>query len=144
MANILGIKLSELNREAALEKADEFLNSNKNHFIVTPNPEIILAAHDDEEFFHILNQADLSLADGMGLKIAGLLMQERIYRLTGADFTLDLLNLAAKKNYKTLILNWSQGKQLFIQDALRRLIISKTLTQNDIDELVQFIGDIPK
>ncbi len=109
MANILGIKLSELNREAALEKADEFLNSNKNHFIVTPNPEIILAAHDDEEFFHILNQADLSLADGMGLKIAGLLMQERIYRLTGADFTLDLLNLAAKKNYKTLILNWSQG-----------------------------------
>ncbi|MHB8903747.1 MAG: WecB/TagA/CpsF family glycosyltransferase [Patescibacteria group bacterium] len=109
MANILGINLSELNREAALAKADEFLNSDTNHYLVTPNPEIILAAHKDEEFFHILNQADLSLADGMGLKIAGLLMHERIYRLTGADFTLDLLDLAAKKNYKTLILNWSQG-----------------------------------
>lgn len=37
------------------------------------------------------------------------------------------------------ILNWSQGKQLFIQDALRRLITSTTLTQNDIDELVQLV-----
>lgn len=37
------------------------------------------------------------------------------------------------------ILNWSQGKQLFIQDALRRIITSTTLTQNDIDELVQLV-----
>jgi energy-coupling factor transporter ATP-binding protein EcfA2 len=37
------------------------------------------------------------------------------------------------------ILNWSQGRQLFIQDALRRIITSTTLTQNDIDELVQLV-----
>lgn len=37
------------------------------------------------------------------------------------------------------ILNWSQGKQLFVQDALRRLITSTTLTQNDIAELVQLV-----
>lgn len=37
------------------------------------------------------------------------------------------------------ILNWSQSRQLFIQDALRRLITSTTLTQNDIDELVQLV-----
>lgn len=109
MANILGINLSELNRDAALKKADEFLNGETAHYIVTPNPEIILAAHKDEEFFHVLNQADLSLADGMGLKIAGWLTQEKIYRITGADFTLDLLNLAAQQGIKTLVLNWSEG-----------------------------------
>ena len=37
------------------------------------------------------------------------------------------------------ILNWSQGRQTFIQDALRRLVTNTTLTQNDIDELVQLV-----
>lgn len=37
------------------------------------------------------------------------------------------------------ILNWSQSRQTFIQDALRRLITSSTITQNDIDELVQLV-----
>ncbi len=37
------------------------------------------------------------------------------------------------------ILNWSQGKHAFIQDALRRLVRSTALTQNDIDELVQLV-----
>lgn len=37
------------------------------------------------------------------------------------------------------ILNWSQSRHLFIQDALRRLITSTTLTQNDIDDLVQLV-----
>lgn len=37
------------------------------------------------------------------------------------------------------ILSWSQGKQLFIQDALRRIITSTTLIQNDIDELAQLV-----
>ena len=37
------------------------------------------------------------------------------------------------------VLDWSQGKQAFVQDALRRLITSTSLTQNDIDELVQLV-----
>src|SRR4051812_24740239 len=37
------------------------------------------------------------------------------------------------------ILDWSQNRQAFVQDALRRLITSTTLTQTDIDELVQLV-----
>jgi len=37
------------------------------------------------------------------------------------------------------ILSWSQNKHLFVQDALRRIITSTTLTQNDIDELVLLV-----
>lgn len=37
------------------------------------------------------------------------------------------------------VLNWSQGRQLFVQDALRRIITSTRLTQNDIDQLVQLV-----
>ena len=37
------------------------------------------------------------------------------------------------------ILNWSKSRQPFIQDTLRRLIASNSLTENDIDELVQLV-----
>jgi len=37
------------------------------------------------------------------------------------------------------ILDWSQTKPAFIQDALRRLITSTTVLQSDIDELIELI-----
>lgn len=37
------------------------------------------------------------------------------------------------------ILDWSQNRPSFVRDALRRLITTTTLTQNDIDELVQLV-----
>lgn len=37
------------------------------------------------------------------------------------------------------ILDWSQNKPIFVRDALRRLITTTNLTQNDIDELVQLV-----
>jgi len=37
------------------------------------------------------------------------------------------------------ILTWSRSRPEFVQDALRRLITSTALTQNDIDELVQLV-----
>ncbi len=109
MANILGINLNELARAEVLKKIRGFLNSSEGHFIVTPNPEIILASHHDEEFFHILNQADLAIADGFGLKIAGLILGKKVPRLTGADLTLDLLRQANEQGTKILILNWQDG-----------------------------------
>ena len=55
MPEILGIKLSNLKSEKALEKIIAFLESGGNHLVVTPNPEIILTAQTDQEFFNILN-----------------------------------------------------------------------------------------
>ena len=109
MVNILGINLSELSQAEVLKKIADFLKDNKQHYIVTPNPEIILAAHADEEFFYVLNQADLSLADGFGLKIAGYFFGENIPRVTGADITIELLKFAAVNKTRVMILNWEKG-----------------------------------
>ncbi len=109
MVNILGINLSELNQSEVLEKITDFLNSNEPHYVVTPNPEIILAAGRDEELFYILNEADLSLADGFGLKIAGWLFGADIPRVTGSDTTVEILKIAAEKGNRVMILNWENG-----------------------------------
>ena len=122
MVNILGINLSALNRGAALQKIGEFLSDGRQHYLVTPNPEIILKSHQDEELFYILNKADLSLADGFGIKLAGLIAGKKIPRLTGADLTLDLLALAREKKLRVAVLNREGGlsQQTAIYDALAK------------------------
>lgn len=109
MANILGINLSELNASQAQKKIVDWLDQSGSHYVVTPNPEIILTAHQDEELFYILNKADLALADGFGLKIAAKLFGFKIPRVTGSDLTINLLQLVEREGAKVIILNWIHG-----------------------------------
>jgi N-acetylglucosaminyldiphosphoundecaprenol N-acetyl-beta-D-mannosaminyltransferase len=92
MINILGVDIDNTIKQAdLLNKINQFLNSTKQHYIVTPNPEILLQAQKDEELFYILNKADLSLADGFGLKIAAGLCGKKLQRFTGADAIIEIL-----------------------------------------------------
>jgi len=123
MVNILGINISNYSKKEILAKIKAFLSSKEQHYIVTPNPEIILTAtkkSGDEELFYILNQADLAIADGVGLKFAGWLRGQNLQRLTGADLILDIFNLAEESSWKILIVNWENGlsKRNDIEKAL--------------------------
>lgn len=109
MIKILGIKLNTESKAAALNTIRAFLSSPDQHYIVTPNPEIVLLAQKDEEYFYILNQADLALPDGIGLKFAAWTTGHNLPRLTGADLTRDLLTLAQTNHYPVLIINWKEG-----------------------------------
>jgi N-acetylglucosaminyldiphosphoundecaprenol N-acetyl-beta-D-mannosaminyltransferase len=122
MPNILGINLSAGNEEWALKKVQEFLNSDSFHYAVTPNPEIILLAQIDSEFAQVLNRADLNLADGMGLKIAGLIKGQKIKRITGSDFSLKILKLAEAQHKKVAVINWGKGLsgKIEIEQALKK------------------------
>ena len=120
MIKILGIKIDNIDKKVAKEKIANCFNNDHPSFITTPNPEIILEAQKNEEFFYILNKADISLADGFGLKIAAKLMGKKIERYTGADLITDLLDLAQKENKKVLILNWTNS--LSTKDDIKNAI----------------------
>jgi N-acetylglucosaminyldiphosphoundecaprenol N-acetyl-beta-D-mannosaminyltransferase len=109
MADILGIKLTDLTPTDIIKSLDFFLMEGKSHFITTPNPEIILTAGSDEEYFFILNAADLSIADGFGLVLAGYISGQKISRVTGADITKLLLQKANDNNLKVLVINLTGG-----------------------------------
>lgn len=121
MANILGINLSKLNLSELLDRLDFFLNGDMGHFLVTPNPEILLIAEKDEEYFHILNSADIAIADGFGLVLASLLQREKTPRITGSDLTPRLLDKAEREEVKVLIINWRGGlsKAFNISETLK-------------------------
>lgn len=109
MANILGVNTGEFNLTEIKNIISSFYNDNSSHLIVTPNPEIILSAQKDEELFYLLNKADLSLADGFGLKIGAWLSGQKLKRVTGADLLPYLLQEAEKEKRKVLIINRQGG-----------------------------------
>ena len=77
---ILGIAFDDLTRAEAAKAGAALLEEDKFHYVVTPNPEFILAAEKDEEFRTVLNGADLVLPDGIGVvysaKIQGTPLKE--------------------------------------------------------------------
>lgn len=107
--NILGISISTLNHQEVLKKIDGFLASNKSNFLVTANPEIILQALRDEEYFVMLHKANLVIPDGTGLAFAAWALFANIHRFTGADLTEILLAKAEKEGIKVAILLWEKG-----------------------------------
>ncbi len=107
--NLMGVNIDNIGKNDLLDKILTLIKSDKQHYLVTPNPEILLNALRDEELFYILNHATLAPADGFGLVLAGLFIGKKITRITGADITLELLSLAAKQKIKIGIFNWRHG-----------------------------------
>ena len=106
---ILGVKIDKLTSKEVLEKIEEFLLSNKQYYIVTLNSEILLEAQEDEEYFHILNNADLSVLDVSGPKFAGLIAGNNLKRIPGIDLTKKILRIAEIKKLKIAVLYWDKG-----------------------------------
>ena len=120
---ILGVKIDKLTSKEVFERVEEFLLSNKQYRIVTLNSEILLEAQKDEEYFHILNDADLSVVDGSGLKFAGLITGNNLERIPGVDLTEKILRIAESKKLKVAVLNWSGG--LSKKDDIGKALIKK-------------------
>lgn len=89
---ILGVRFDDLTRQEAAQRGAELLREDRFHYVVTPNPEFLLAAEQDADFRSLLNQADLVLPDGIGVvysaKILGTPLKERV---PGIEFAEDML-----------------------------------------------------
>ena len=103
--NILTVNIDNINYASVISKIEEFINDEKQHYIVTPNPEIILKASHDYSYRAVLNNADLSLPDGFGVILASIFLGNPIYhRVTGSDLSNRIFALANEKDYKVFLL----------------------------------------
>jgi len=102
---VLGVKVDSITYQEALETAKKLIEDGGKHYIVTPNPEIIVAAQKDKEFKEILNGADLSIADGAGLvKLANLTGKKLPERIAGVDFVQGLAGMGEEFGYSIFLL----------------------------------------
>jgi len=65
--DILGVKVNTYTFLGTLREVENLLEKKKSGYIVTPNPEIVTKAYRDDNFKEILNEALLSVADGVGI-----------------------------------------------------------------------------
>lgn len=111
--HILGVKVHTLAKKQALEQVKVFLAGNGQHTIFTPNPEMLVEASKDSYFKEILNHGSLNLCDGRGIELAS---KQKIDRIPGVDFMVDLCALAEQ-----------EGKSVYLLGSYNKNVVEKTV-----------------
>lgn len=108
--DVLGVAIDNLTQEEAIRQGCRLLEEDGFHYAVTPNPEIVLAAQKDAPFRAILNEADLALADGIGLIYAAQILKRPLkQKVTGIDFAQGLLAYLAENRHSLFLLGAKPG-----------------------------------
>ena len=120
--NILGVLIDNIKKEELLLRISSFLEDGKQHFLVTPNPEIVLSAQKDEEFRAILNRADIAIPDGFGLILASYYLKTPLGdRITGVDLMLEICKIGEDKGKSVYLLGGEKG----IAEKTAKVLIDK-------------------
>jgi N-acetylglucosaminyldiphosphoundecaprenol N-acetyl-beta-D-mannosaminyltransferase len=103
--DFFGISISNRDIDELVEIADGFVKSGVPHLVVTLNGEMAARAFKDAEFLEIVQQADLVVADGVGIVWGARMLGPHIEnRIPGIEFSGSLLALAERKGYRVYFL----------------------------------------
>lgn len=114
----MGFRVDLIGFEGALERAVEAAQNCKNLHIVTINPEMIMLARKNSEFARILNEAELVIPDGIGIKLALKFKGIEAEQIRGVDFSHKLIEFAAQKGLKVALLG---AKEEVLSKARQKL-----------------------
>lgn len=108
--DILGVRVDDATYEDLLAQVDAFVASGRPHQVITVNPEMLVAAHQDSALRLVLNQSDLNVPDGVGLLWAARWLGKPLrQRVTGSDGIYNLSAYCAKKGYRLFFLGAAPG-----------------------------------
>jgi N-acetylglucosaminyldiphosphoundecaprenol N-acetyl-beta-D-mannosaminyltransferase len=97
----MGIRIDNWCRIEALGKVGAFIVDKKQHMIFTPNPEMLVDTQKDGYFREVLNKADLNICDGKGIQLVS---KEKLERIPGSDFMIDICSFAEQNKYSVFFL----------------------------------------
>lgn len=111
MLTLFGVRINPLTDAQLLEQCETWLQDDVAHTIFTPNPEFLLQARQDPVFTQVLNQSDLSLADGVGLLFAAAALTDELIpaRQTGVDLLEVMASLCARAQKRLVLLGGTPG-----------------------------------
>lgn len=104
--DVLGVQINADTKAEILSQIKFRLQQGQKTFIVTPYSESLVAAQKDHEFRRVLNSADISLPDGVGVVLAARWTKAGVIpqRIPGREFVWDLAKLASENNYSIFLL----------------------------------------
>ncbi len=123
MVHILDVRVDNISKSTAVSAVQEFIEDHheKNaKKIFFTNVHTIHLARKNPEFKRIVDNADLVLADGSGLKIASTIFSNPIKEnLNGTDFTPIILKLAELNRWRIFFLG---SKENILKACLSRIV----------------------
>lgn len=118
--DILGVLFDDVTVDEAVEAGLRLLDDPGSHYVVTPNPEFILAAKKDQAFRQTLNGADLSLPDGIGVVYSAKILGRPLKgRAPGIEFAQGLMAQLAQNGKRLFLLGAKPGVAEQAADNLR-------------------------
>lgn len=115
----LGVPVDPVDEGAVLSAARRAVETGHRLLIVAINPEKVMRAERDPELREFIAQADLRIADGVGLVIASRLRGGEIRsRVTGIDLMQRLCALATSERLRVFLLG---ARDEVVQDAAEEL-----------------------
>lgn len=111
---VLGLPIDNLTLDEALDRCEEFIAvgraTGRTHQVATINTHFVVNALHDPELQRILQEADMTTADGMPLVWASRLLGAPLPgRVTGADMVPALAARAARRGYSIYFLGAREG-----------------------------------
>lgn len=108
--SILDVPVHKVTNAETVAHIQRFMDEPRLHQIATVNPEFVMTAQADDHFRQVLREADLCLADGIGLVWASRWLGRPIpERVAGSDLVYRLAELAAKKGWLLFLLGAAPG-----------------------------------
>ncbi len=119
--DILSVGFTNASKSQILEYVIEKIqNPNSKIQIVTPNPEIIVYAKKHPAFQQLINQAQISLPDGVGITLAASILGKPLEeRMTGVDFMESLCQIRAQRPITVGFLGAKPGVALAVSERLK-------------------------
>jgi N-acetylglucosaminyldiphosphoundecaprenol N-acetyl-beta-D-mannosaminyltransferase len=136
---LLNVRIDNFTKKEIFEKVSSFLSESKFHQIATINPEFILEAQKNEAFRNILNNCDLNIADGIGIKFASWRYGKHLKRrLTGVDLMREILRISDDRGLGIFLVankdglsTWEETRDEILKIYPRVNIFGVNLNKND-------------
>ncbi len=119
---ILGVPVDKTSYDDMLTRIGAWIDArDRLHQICTVNPEFVMIAQRDPNFFNILNRVDLCIPDGVGLLYAARYLRNPIpERVTGSDGVPRIAERATQTGWRIFLLGAAEGVAERAADALRK------------------------
>ena len=106
----MGVGFDSLTLEEAVARAKTLMDERRAAYVVTPNPEIVMACRERAETMAAVNGADLILPDGIGVIYGARILGTPLKcKLPGIDFITALMADMAKEGKSVFLLGAKPG-----------------------------------
>jgi N-acetylglucosaminyldiphosphoundecaprenol N-acetyl-beta-D-mannosaminyltransferase len=120
-ANVLGVNVSAIDLDKAVEMADRWIASDRRGYICVTGVHGVMEAQSDPELRHILNHAFLNTPDGMPMSWVGRLQRlSKMDRVFGPDLMASLCQLSIERKYRHFLYGGEPGVAELLKERFER------------------------